>query len=99
VNKQKTDEKISDALEELCKKYCRLKLLEDIHPTPKVKVLIAEAYILGIKFARYATYYCLRSSLGKSFAVCGVTQSYPALLTPFTRRSVVECNCESTKRL
>jgi hypothetical protein len=65
VNKQKRDDRISEVLEQLRKQYSRFKVLNEIHPTPEMKTFLAEAYKLGIDFARYATCYYLRSSLGK----------------------------------
>jgi hypothetical protein len=65
VNKQKRDDTISEVLEQLSNQYSRLKVLKDIHPTPEMETFLAEAYKLGIDFARYATCYYLRSSLGK----------------------------------
>ena len=65
MNKQKKDERISNVLEQLCMQYSRFEVLDKIHPNSEMKTLLAESYKLGIDFARYATFYYLRSSLGK----------------------------------
>ena len=65
MNKQKRDDTISEVLEQLSNQYSRFKVLKDIHPTPEMETFLAKAYKLGIDFARYATCYYLRSSLGK----------------------------------
>jgi hypothetical protein len=66
VNKQTRNDRIGEVLQQLCKEYSRLKVIEEIHPTSEMRMYLAEAYKLGIEFARYATFYYLQSSIGKS---------------------------------
>jgi hypothetical protein len=63
ANKQKRDERITEMLEGLGRQFARFQLLETIHEAPELRVLIEEAYWLGIGFAQFAVRYYLRGSL------------------------------------
>ncbi|KAH7002623.1 hypothetical protein EDB80DRAFT_809798 [Ilyonectria destructans] len=52
VNKQKRDDRIGEILLQLCKQYSRFKILEHIHPTSEMQMHLANAYEIGIEFAR-----------------------------------------------
>jgi hypothetical protein len=86
VNKQTRDDRIKEVLEQLRKQYSPFKVLKEIHPTPKMKTFLTEAYKLGIDFARYATCYYLRSNLGKYLGHSLLL----AVLKP--TRQVMECD-------
>lgn len=69
ANKQDRDGKIGEILSQLCKHYSRFPTLERIHPTQEMKECLAEAYRVGIEFARYASLYFLKSSIGRLWSV------------------------------
>lgn len=62
ANKQKRDERITEMLDALGRQFSRFQLLETIHAAPQLRVLIEEAYWLGIGFAQFAVRYYLRGS-------------------------------------
>ncbi|KAI4142990.1 MAG: hypothetical protein L6R39_004752 [Caloplaca ligustica] len=62
VNKQRKEERIDATLLDLQREFLRIQILKDIHPTERMKTSIADAYRLGIEFAREATRYYSRSS-------------------------------------
>lgn len=65
VNKKAADDAIGTMLQQLHNQFSRFTVLEKIHSTAKMKSYIATVYRLGIEFLIEATYWFLRSSLGK----------------------------------
>lgn len=62
VNKQQKEEHIDSALLILQREFSRLEILRDVHSSNVMKGYIAEAYRLGIDFAREVTRYYSRST-------------------------------------
>lgn len=62
MNKQQKEEHIDSALLVLQREFSRLEILRDIHSSNVMKGCIAEAYRLGIDFAREVTRYYSRST-------------------------------------
>lgn len=85
ANKQDRDDKISETLEKLCKLYSRFPTLERIHPSPEMRSCIEEAYRIGIDFARYASLYYLRSSIGRLWdVICNPPEVFEETLREIT---------------
>ncbi|MCJ1437026.1 hypothetical protein MMC27_006411 [Xylographa pallens] len=63
VNKQRNEQQIDATLLTLQREFSRMKILEEVHhSTPTMQTYIAEAYRLGIEFAREATLYYSRKT-------------------------------------
>ncbi|MCJ1383605.1 hypothetical protein MMC17_006719 [Xylographa soralifera] len=63
VNKQRNEQQIDATLLTLQREFSRMKILEEFHhSTPTMQTYIAEAYRLGIEFAREATLYYSRKT-------------------------------------
>ena len=62
MNKQRKEEHIDAALLVLQREFSRAKLLREIHGSDTMKTCIADAYRLGIEFAREVTLYYSRST-------------------------------------
>ena len=62
MNKQRKEEHIDAALLVLQREFSRAKLLREIHSSDTMKTCIADAYRLGIDFARDVTLYYSRST-------------------------------------
>ena len=60
MNKQKKEERIDSTLLTLQREFGRIEILQDIYSSDLMKGYIAEAYKLGIEFAREATLYYSR---------------------------------------
>ena len=60
MNKQKKEERIESMLLTLQREFSRIEILQDLYPSKVIKKYIAEAYKLGIDFAREATLYYSR---------------------------------------
>ena len=63
VNKQRNEQQIDATLLTLQREFSRMKILEEVHhSTPTMQTYIAEAYRLGIEFAREAALYYSRKT-------------------------------------
>lgn len=62
MNKQRKEEHIDKALLDLQREFSRTKTLQEVHSSESMKMYIADAYKLGIEFAREVTLYYSRSS-------------------------------------
>ena len=60
MNKQRKEDHIDAALLQLQREFSRANLLREIHSSDSMKIYIAEAYRLGIEFAREVTLYYSR---------------------------------------
>lgn len=60
VNKQRKEEHINTALLVLQREFSRAKVLQEVHSSDSMKTYIADAYKLGIEFAREVTLYFSR---------------------------------------
>ena len=62
MNKQKKEDHIEAALLVLQREFSRARLLREIHCSDAMKTYIADAYKLGVEFAREVTSYYQRST-------------------------------------
>ncbi len=62
MNKQKKEDHIDAALLVLQREFSRARLLREIHSSDAMKTYIADAYKLGVEFAREVTSYYQRST-------------------------------------
>ncbi|KAI9795900.1 MAG: hypothetical protein M1833_006627 [Piccolia ochrophora] len=63
ANKIAREEKIDETFRTLQSEFSRMKILDEIHSTEKMKSFIAQAYRLGIDFLREVTFYYSGSRL------------------------------------
>ena len=67
MNKQRKEEHIDKALLILQREFSRAKMLQEVHSSDSMKMYIADAYKLGIEFAREVTLYYSRPTYRRVF--------------------------------
>ncbi|OAG03005.1 uncharacterized protein CC84DRAFT_1219924 [Paraphaeosphaeria sporulosa] len=69
VNKAKTDELIDQMMHKLHQQYCRIKMVETIYHTDRMKEFTAQVYRLGVEFLYTATRFYSMSAIRKMWHV------------------------------